>query len=150
MTTEEKMNLPRYVPQGRPMVRTKNRMRPDWLDMIRRPLLIVALHEKQFERFTHFWKFDKSECAHVMLTNDLRGVSFGTVVLVLPGVRDDRQCSILDLNPLEWWENRGGVTVDIPVSALENPWHFSIEDNMAAATRLAIAQHRHLDSLNGK
>lgn len=131
-------------------MRTKNPLRPEWLDSIRRPLLVISYHEKQYEQFLTQWKFDATECRRVRLVNDIRGVSLATVLLVLPYSRYDAVSMIIDIDPLCWWEQSGGIAIDIPKSAMEKPFQFSLEDNMVAATRVAIAQHRHLDGLNSR
>jgi hypothetical protein len=150
MDTETKMRLPVHVPQGRPQVRTKNPRRPEWLDRLKRPLQIAAQTERQFERFRDMWRFDHSECRHVLLTKDIEGMPISIPILVLPGAFDPTPTLIADFCPLRWWRAKGGVTIDIPENAMEKPFEFTLEDNMAASTLIAIAQHRHLDNLNRK
>lgn len=125
-------------------------MRPEWLDVIRRPLMILANHEREYEAWINTWRFDRTECRWVQLVNDLRGLSFANVLLVMPRVRDNRQSTIPDFDPLTWWEQRGGITINIPAHAMMKPYQFTIEDNMAASTLVQIAKHRHLDSINGR
>lgn len=142
-------NLPLHVPQGRPQTRTKNPRRPEWLDRIRRPLQIAARSQVQFERFRDSWRFDHSECRYVQLTNDIKGMPISIPLLVLPGVCVTGAL-LIDIDPVGWWKSIGGVAIDIPNNAMEKPYEFTVEDNMAASTLIAIAQHRHLDNLNRK
>ena len=128
------------------MVRTKNPMRPEWMDRVKRPLQIVAVNQRQFEMFARQWKFDQSECRQVLLVNDIRGMSCAVPLFVLPGAWD--RSMIPDFCPLSFWVNRGGTVIVLPASCLEKPWQFSIEELMKIETEIAIATHRHLDGLN--
>jgi len=145
-----------YVPQGRPITRTKNPARPDWLDRIRRPLLIVAKHERQFADFKKTWKLDDTECARILLVNDIKNVTPTHPLLVLPDGEDGEM--IFDFCPVKFWREKGNPVIELPpctVRAQKRELgiifaHFPIEVNMQAETVIAIAQHRHLDALNGK
>ena len=139
-------SLPLYQPQGRPTVRTKNPMRPDWMNRVRRPLQIVARSQVQFEKFVQSWRFDQSECRHVLLANDVRAMPLSIPLFALPGGWD--RCTIPDFCPCETWKAKGGTVVELPASCIEKPWTFSIEELMKIETEIAIALNRHLDGLN--
>lgn len=85
-----------------------------------------------------------------LLTRDLDGISIARPLLLLPGTRETSYGTIPDFCPLRWWEQRGGVTIQIPDHALGKPFEFTVDDNMAASTLCAIALNRHLDSLNSR
>lgn len=148
-------HVPLYVPQGRPIVRTTNPKRPDWLDAIKRPLRIVARQQRELDDFMRAWKLDETECLRILLTNDLVKLSVAVPLLVFPGGEDEGM--IADFCPVRFWRGRGGPIINIPACAVHSyktdsgivlP-HFPIETNMLAETVIAIALHRHLDALNG-
>src|ERR1043165_8169615 len=115
---------------------------------LRWPRNALAANERQFERFRDVWRFDQSECRHVLLTKDIQGMPISIPLLCLPNSFDPSPRLIEDFCPVRMWKSIGGVCIDIPYSAIAKPFEFSLEDNMAASTLVAIAQHRHLDSLN--
>lgn len=153
---QARANLPVYYSQGRAITRTKNPKRPNWLDTLRRPLLLVAEEERDVDDFIKSWHFDGCECARILLTNDLARVSVTVPLLVLPGGEDDSM--IADFCPVTFWRLKGAPIITIPECAVravkaDGAWvfaHFPIETNMTAETLIAIAQHRHLDGLNGR
>lgn len=161
MTHEERMKLPLHQPQGRPIVRTKNPIRPAWLDGLRRPIRIVALTEWDYMDFLRAWRFDNTEGLRIHLVGDLSKLPIPTPLLVLPGGEDES--SIPDFCPVTYWRRKGGPVITIPDCAVRNTpppsarklttatdWaHFPLETNMCAETVIAIAERAHLDSLNG-
>lgn len=149
-------NPPLYIPQGKPMTRTRNPMRPRWLDDIRRPIRITCEREDALDAFSKAWRFDGGEFFRILLVSDLAKLSLTVPLLVLPGGEDD--CSIPDFCPVKYWRAKGGPVISIPKCAAASckidgafvAAHFPIETNMEAETVIAIALHRHLDGLNGK
>lgn len=145
-------HLPLYVPPiSAALVRTRNPIRPEWLDEIKRPLRVVAIHEVQYNAFLARWRIDPSESIFVREVHQLHGLNTSSSILVLDGADDSAEFTMEVTSPTLMWKHRGGLTIKIPWSAIKwNGQGFSDEENMIASTIVQMAKQRHLDSLNRK